>query len=267
MFLNRVEPTGSGSNSPTSRVSSPHSDVHGFPRPPSIRSPPPDANFVDSMNRMRMDGHSPVGRPIPPGGGLPHPGMPGHNNLRPSASAQTFSNHLPPFGPGHVPPPVRSTSFQAGASGGPSFGPHIPGPHHIPGPPGPRPSHGPPHMGMPLHPQGIPHIHSPPPHNGLPPHMNNGHPYGQPPHPGPGPLHGGPFNGPPRPSPGNYGLPLGPQPPRPPSEPSMHHQHLGIRKTPSTRSLTSQFSQFDPSLPAPPVPSIPGKLSSAMSHP
>lgn len=273
MFLNHPDPASSGSNSPTSRVSSPHnSDFHGLPQLPSIRSPPPDGNLVDNMNRMRMDGHSPVGHP------MPHGGLPGPNNLRTSASAQTFSNQPPPpFGPGHVPPPTRSTSFQVNGQVGPGYSPpYIPGPF-IPGPPGPpRPPQGPPHpggppshlpgppgVGGPPHPHGLPHIHSPPPHN-APPYMNHGPPFGQSPHhPRPGPMQAGPFNGPPRPGPGPYGAPPG-QPPRPPSEPSM--QRTAIHKTPSTRSLTSQYSQFDPSHPAPPVPSIPGGFGPPMSR-
>ncbi|KXN89941.1 Rho guanine nucleotide exchange factor 37 [Leucoagaricus sp. SymC.cos] len=133
MFLNHTEPPVSNSNSPTSRVSSPHSsDVHGVTTPPSIRSPPPDAKFVDHMNRLRLDDHSPIGRPLPSGAtsSLP-PGPPVPNNLRPSASAQAFSSHPPPFGPGHVPPPARSSGQHSGQHSG-QYG--LP-----PGPQPPRP--------------------------------------------------------------------------------------------------------------------------------
>ena len=259
MFLNRADLVGSSSNSPSadlassssnpssSRVSSPHSLESRVPLgPPSIRSPPPDANFVDSMNSLRVDEHSSVNHPMLPGG-LSIP-----NGLRPSGSMQSFSNHSSPFGI-----PVRNTSLQVGPQNGPR--PHIsdPGEHrHAGGPPGPM-------VGS-SHPHGQLHMQSPSAHNNPPPNIPV---FGQPPqYPGPGLMQGGFASvspGPPRSGlgPGPYGPPPGPQSSRPPSDTSI--RHMGIRKASSTRSIASQI---DPLNFAPPVPSISGGLGPSISR-
>ena len=251
VFLNRADLAGSGSDSPSSQISSPQSlESRIPPRPPSIRSPPPDVYAVDSMNRLRIDEHSSVNHPIL-SGVLSVP-----NDLRPSGSVQPFSNHTPPFGKN--PPPLRAASLQFGPQNGP--GPRISDPS------GQRYAGGPSHLsGTPVdsfYPHGQLHTQTPTPHNS-PPNMPV---FGQLPQYGSGPMQGGFVNvtpGPPRSGfgPGPYGPPLGPQTPRPPSESSM--QHNGIRKIPSTRSITSQI---DPLNSLPPVPSISGGLGPSISR-
>lgn len=249
LFLNRADLVGSGSNSPSSQVSSPQSfECRMPPRPPSVRSPPPDVYAVDSMNRLRIGELSSVNHPMPSVGlSIPH-------DLRPSGSVQPFSNHTPPFGKN--PPPARAASLQFGPQSGPGS--------RISDPSGQHHAGGATSAGF-FHPHGQFHTQSSSPHNSPPPNTNH-MVFGQLPQYGSGPMQGGFVDVPPGPprsgfGSGPFGPPLGPQTPRPPSEPSI--QHNVIRKMPSTRSVTSQI---DPLNFAPPVPSISGGLGPSVSR-